>query len=322
MKWNEVVIVTTTEAAEATANLLLEVGAEGTVIEDGLDYALLVDDGSGILKDEQPFPSQEDDVLVKAYYPDNDSFVDTLALIKTEMDKMKTTALNLGKYQLRINDLEESDWEHSWKAFYHPIRITRYLTVVPFWEKYEKAQPDEKIILMDPGMAFGTGTHPTTRLSLEALETVVRGGEKVLDVGTGSGVLSIAAKALGADEVQAFDIDEIATRQAIENIAYNDYASDIAIRPNNLLKGIEDAQADIIVANILAEILLLMVEDAWNNLKNGGYFILSGIINLKRQELEDTLLAQGFTVEQAKISGDWHCLICKKEVDMDECNAI
>lgn len=317
MNWNEVIIVTTTEAVDATANLLLEAGAKGTVIEDDWDYASLQDDGSGILKDELPLPAGDQEVLVKAYYPGVDSFPDTLAIIKARMDKMKKFGLNLGKYELRINDIKEEDWEHSWKAFYHPIRITRYLTVVPHWESYQPSQVDEKIIIMDPGMAFGTGTHPTTRLSLEALETTLRGGEKVLDVGTGSGVLSIAAKALGAGTVQAFDIDEIATRQAKENIAFNRYAHDVTVEPNNLLEGIENSEADLIVANILAEILILMVEDAWNNLKNGGYFILSGIIHSKREELENSLLQQGFVLEQSKVMGDWHCLICKKEVEQD-----
>ncbi|MGP6146329.1 50S ribosomal protein L11 methyltransferase [Jeotgalibaca sp. A122] len=317
MKWNEVVIVTTTEAVEATANLLMEAGAKGTVIEDEWDYVHLQDDGFGILKDEHPVPTEEQDVFVKAYYPDSESFNETLALIKASMVKMKDAHLNLGKYSLLINDVKEEDWEHSWKAYYHPVRITRYLTVVPFWESYEKEQSDEKLLVMDPGMAFGTGTHPTTRLSLEALETTIRGGEKVLDVGTGSGVLSIAAKAFGAGEVKAYDIDEIATRQAKENIALNAYATDVTVEPNNLLRGIHNAEADLIVANILAEILLLMVEDAWNNLKNGGYFILSGIINSKREELEVALLAQGFILEQAKVMGDWHCLICKKEVDAE-----
>ncbi|QIK50656.1 50S ribosomal protein L11 methyltransferase [Jeotgalibaca porci] len=317
MKWNEVIIVTTTEAVEATANLMLEAGAKGTVIEDGLDYANLIDDGSGILKDERPLPGEEDDVLVKAYYPDTESFLETLALIKDSMANMTITELNLGKYTLLINDVKEEDWENSWKAYYYPVRITRYLTVVPFWETYEKEQEDEKLLVMDPGMAFGTGTHPTTKLSLEALETTIRGGEKVIDVGTGSGVLSIAAKALGAEEVHAFDIDEIATRQAKENIALNQYANDVTVEPNNLLNGIKNANADLIVANILAEILMLMVDDAWDNLKDNGYFILSGIINSKREELEEKLLSRGFVIEQAKISGDWHCLICKKEVEMD-----
>lgn len=312
MKWNEVTIVTSTEAVEAIAHLFLEVGAKGSVVEDEMDYALLEDDGFGILKEKRPKPDGKHDVFVKAYFPESDSFPDTLKNIQNKMNQMREIDLYLGKFELLINDVREEDWENSWKKYYHPIRITRYLTVVPFWERYEPKQHDEKLIIMDPGMAFGTGTHPTTWLSLEALETTIRGGEKVLDIGTGSGVLSIAAKALGADDVYAFDIDEVATRQSKSNIALNDYAADVVVRDNDLLKGIEHAEADIIVANILAEILLLMVEDAWHNLKEEGHFILSGIIASKRNELVAALLEQGFELEQEKISGDWHCLICKK----------
>ncbi|MDE1547881.1 50S ribosomal protein L11 methyltransferase [Jeotgalibaca caeni] len=317
MNWNEVIIITTTEAADATANLFMEVGAKGTAIEDEMDYIMLQDDGFGQLKDYRPMPEKEHDVLVKAYFAESESFADTLRAIREKMTEMRKIDLSLGKYELIVNDVKEEDWEHSWKQYYHPIRITRYLTVVPFWEKYEPQEPDEKLITMDPGMAFGTGTHPTTRLSLEALETTLRGGEKVLDVGTGSGVLSIAAKALGATEVYAFDIDEVATRQSKTNIAWNEYAKDVVVEANNLLSGIQNAEADVIVANILAEILMLMIEDAWNNLKENGSFILSGVIHSKKAELVEALLNQGFVIEQEKISGDWHCFICKKQVEED-----
>ena len=164
-------------------------------------------------------------------------------------------------------------------------------------------------------MAFGTGTHPTTRLSIEALEAVMRGGEKVIDVGTGSGVLSIAAKAMGADTVYAYDIDEIATRVSKENIAYNAYASDVIVKENNLLVGIADQEADIIVANILAEILLLLLPDAYKNLKDDGYFILSGIIESKKAELIAALISNGFEIEQEKQMKDWVCLICTKNLE-------
>lgn len=315
MKWNEVVIITTTEAADATANLLVEAGAQGTVIEDELDYINLQDDGFGQLKDSRDIPEFGHDVFVKAYYPDEKLFKDTLNVIRKKMSEMTAMGLTLGKYELLINDVKEEDWEHSWKQFYHPIRVTRYLTIVPFWEKYKPVQVDEKILLMDPGMAFGTGTHPTTRLSLEALETVVSGGEKVLDVGTGSGILSIASKALGAGEVFAYDIDSVAIKQTKMNVELNGYTSQIAIEKNSLLEGIHDACADIIVANILAEILLLMIEDAWNNLKNNGVFILSGIIDSKKEELLEVLVEQGFIIEEIKNSKDWYCVICKKELE-------
>lgn len=315
MRWNEVAIIATTEAAEATANVLIEAGAAGTAIDDEMDYINLKDDGFGWVKEERPVPPKDHPVTISAYYPDNAAFPEILQKIKQGLEKVKVTGLDLGRAELVINDVREEDWETAWKQYYHPIRVTRFLTIVPYWEEYVPSDPEEKLLVMDPGMAFGTGTHATTRLSLEALETVMRGGERVLDVGTGSGVLSIAAKALGAAEVQAFDIDEVATSVAKNNLAFNAVAEDVIVRENNLLTGIKDAEADIIVANILAEILLLMVEDAWCNLKAGGYFILSGIIRSKRDELEEALLRTGFVLEQAKAMGDWHCLIMRKEVE-------
>lgn len=321
MIWNEVVIITSTEAAEAAAELLQEAGAKGTVIEDEWDYILLKDDGFGQIKEQRTISEKNHDVFVKAYFMDADSFSETLQTIKIAMERLQQSGLSLGRFELVVNNVKEEDWENSWKAYYHPVRLTRYLTIVPFWEDYVPEQEDEKLIRMDPGMAFGTGTHPTTRLSLEALETTLRGGEKVLDVGTGSGVLSIAAKLLGAAEVQAFDIDRVATRQAKLNISLNSFAAGIDVKENNLLAGIQES-ADVIVANILAEILLKMVKDTWNLLKEGGYFILSGVIRSKRDELLEELLDTGFILEEEKIMGDWHCLICRKEVERESCSDI
>lgn len=315
MKWNEVIIITTSEAVDATANLLMDVGAGGTVVEDEMDFVLLQNDGLGQIKDEQAMPASNRDVLVKAYFSDSDAFTDTMQLIKEKMLQLKDVGLELGKFELIINDIKEEDWENAWKQYYHPIRLTRFLTIVPFWEEYEPEQTDEKVLLMDPGMAFGTGTHPTTRLAVEALELTMRGNEKIFDVGTGSGILSIAAKALGAGDVYAYDLDEVATRQAKKNIALNNLESEITVKENNLLTGVVDGQADIIVANILAEILLLMIEDAWNNLKDKGYFILSGIIFSKKEELETALEKQGFVIEQIKASKDWYCFICVKNME-------
>jgi ribosomal protein L11 methyltransferase len=185
------------------------------------------------------------------------------------------------------------------------------LTIVPSWEEYTAQHTDEKIITLDPGMAFGTGTHPTTRLTLQALEVTLRGGETVLDVGTGSGVLSIASKYLGAKDVYAFDLDEVAVQAAQENMDLNPIASDVSVSANDLLKGIE-TPADVIVANILADIIVLMVPDAWRLLKSDGTLIVSGIIHEKKQMVIDTLEAQGFEVDQVFQQKDWYAIILKK----------
>lgn len=315
MEWNEIKIETATEAVEAVSNILMEAGAKGVSIEDELDFVNLQDDGFGQIKEERELPSEDNPVYVMAYYLNNETFQDTVLYIREKLKQLEKVDLKIGKNELQINQVKEEDWENSWKAYFHPIRITRYLTIVPFWESYSPADDKELLIQLDPGMAFGTGTHPTTSLSLEALEAVMRGGETILDVGTGSGVLSIAAKAMGAKTVYAYDIDEVATRVSKENIAHNPYAADVIVKENNLLVGIENQEADIIVANILAEILEKLIPDAWNNLKEDGYFILSGIIDNKKEDLLKVLFRQGFELEQTKQMKDWVCLICKKAVE-------
>ena len=315
MEWNEVKGVTATEAVEAVSNILMEAGAKGVAIDDELDFVNLQDDGFGQIKEERALPEEGHAVYIMAYYPNNAGFQDTVLFIKEQLAELEKIDLKIGRNELQINEVKEEDWENSWKEYFHPIRLTRFLTIVPYWEEYTPEDEKEMLIQLDPGMAFGTGTHPTTRLSIEALEAVMRGGEKVIDVGTGSGVLSIAAKAMGADTVYAYDIDEIATRVSKENIAYNVYASDVIVKENNLLVGIADQEADIIVANILAEILLLLLPDAYKNLKDDGYFILSGIIESKKAELIAALISNGFEIEQEKQMKDWVCLICTKNLE-------
>jgi len=160
-------------------------------------------------------------------------------------------------------------------------------------------------------MAFGTGTHPTTSLTLQALETVLRGGETLLDVGTGSGVLSIAAKYLGAKDVYAYDLDEVAVRAAKENMDMNEVAKDVHVAANDLLNGIT-IESDVIVANILADIILLMIPDAWRLLKQTGRLIVSGIIEEKKQMVIDAMKEQGFVVDQIFQQKDWYAIILKK----------
>ena len=205
----------------------------------------------------------------------------------------------------------EEAWATAWKKYYHPVRISRYLTIVPSWENYQPLQEDEKIITLDPGMAFGTGTHPTTRLTLQALEVYLRGGETVLDVGTGSGVLSIASKYLGAKDVFAYDLDEVAVRSAQENMAMNPIAHDVTVQANDLLQGVT-VPADLIVANILADIILLMIPDAWRLLKQEGTLIVSGIIETKKQLVIDAMIAQGFEIDQLFNQKDWYAIAFKK----------
>lgn len=310
MKWYELKIATTSQAVEMISSILIEAGSAGVAIEDPMDL-ILHDDGFGQLKPElSENDLQNTEVFVSGYFPDTKNIFEIKTGIEEKLNEAVHYGLDLGKNELIMDSVSEEDWANAWKTYYKPLRISRFLTIVPSWEEYTPS-PLEQIVELDPGMAFGTGSHPTTKLSLEALEQVIRGGETVVDVGTGSGVLSIAAKALGAQNVYAFDLDEKATSIARQNIALNAYAKDIIVAENDLLKG-KSFEADIIVANILADILVHLVDDAWHNLKFGGYFILAGIIQSKRDMLAEKLVEKGFDIVQENRMKDWVSLICQK----------
>lgn len=311
MKWHEVKVETGSTAVEAVSNILMEAGASGVAIEDALDAENYQTDGFGELLEKENFTELEEGALVMAYFPETIFLPEILPAIKSRLGKLPDFGLDIGKNLVTVSVVAESDWATAWKKYYHPVRITRYLTIVPSWEEYTPACADEKVIILDPGMAFGTGTHPTTSLTLQALESVLRGGETVLDVGTGSGVLSIACRHLGAGEVYAYDLDEVAVRAARENMDMNPIAEDVHVSANDLLTGVE-IEADVIVANILADIIVLMLDDAWRLLKKEGHLIISGIIEDKRDMILEAVYTQGFETAQIFQEQDWYTMILKK----------
>jgi ribosomal protein L11 methyltransferase len=210
---------------------------------------------------------------------------------------------------MKISEVDEEDWATAWKKYYHPEKISETVTVVPTWEDYTPSE-GEKIISLDPGMAFGTGTHPTTVLCVRAIEKYVKPGHTVLDVGTGSGVLSVAASLFGATKIQAMDLDNVAVTVAKDNCVVNNVGDLVEVFQNNLLNGIE-TKADVIVANILAEIIVLFTDDVARLLNEDGVFITSGIIEDKKQRVIDALEASGLEiVEENKIS-EWVSLVAK-----------
>lgn len=313
MKWSELSIHTTNEAVEAVSNILHEAGASGVVIEDSDELGREREDLFGEIYSLNPDDFPVDGVRVKAYLAETSFLLETVEEIKLAINNLTNFDIDLGHNVVSVQEVDEEDWATAWKKYYHPVKISNRFTIVPTWEDYERVNTDELIIELDPGMAFGTGTHPTTVMCLQALETTVQTDSSVIDVGTGSGVLSIGAAKLGASKIHALDLDEVAVRSAIENIALNKVDHIVRVTHGNLLDNV-DEQADIVVANILAEIIMTFTDDAFTIVKEGGLFITSGIIATKKDDVRESLQHAGFEIEEVMMMEDWVTIISRKPV--------
>ncbi|MCJ7841826.1 50S ribosomal protein L11 methyltransferase [Lederbergia sp. NSJ-179] len=312
MKWNEISIHTTNEAVEAICNILHEAGASGVVIEDPLELTKERENWFGEIIELNPDDYPEEGVIIKAYLPINSFIGETINSIKQEISDLTHYDIDIGKNHVSTTEVKEEDWEQAWKQYYHPAKISRRFTIVPTWEDYQKVSSDELIIELDPGMAFGTGTHPTTVMSIQALEKIIKAGDTVVDVGTGSGVLSIAAALLNAKNVIALDLDEIAVESAEQNIALNQLQEKIEVRKGDLLNGLEIDNVDVIVANILADVIIRLTKDAASLVRKNGYFITSGIIQPKKQEVQTALIQGGFEITETLVMEDWVTFIARR----------
>lgn len=311
MKWSEISIHTTHEAVEAISNILHEAGAGGVVIEDPNDLIKERDASFGEVYELNPDDYPEEGVIIKAYLPVNSFLGETVEAIKQAINNLLLYDIDIGKNKITISEVNEEEWATAWKKYYNPVKISEKFTIVPTWETYEPVSSDELIIELDPGMAFGTGTHPTTVMCIQALEKYMKPGDTVIDVGTGSGILSIAAAMLGAKSVRALDLDPVAVDSARLNVKLNKVQHIVTVSQNNLLDHIEE-QANVIVANILAEIILRFVDDAYRLLEKNGYFITSGIIQAKKQEVKEGLTKAGFAIEETLVMEDWIAFIARK----------
>jgi ribosomal protein L11 methyltransferase len=311
MKWSEISIHTTNEAVEPISNILHEAGASGVVIEDPNDLTKDREQVFGEIYQLDPGDYPEEGVIVKAYLPLNSFLGEAVEEIKEAISTLVSFDIDIGHNKVTISEINEEEWANAWKKYYNPVKISEKFTIVPTWESYEKVSNDELIIELDPGMAFGTGTHPTTVMCIQAIESTVKPGDSVIDVGTGSGVLSIAAALLGASNIRAYDLDDIAVKTARVNVKLNKVNHAITVSQNNLLNDITEP-ADVIVANILAEIILRFVNDAFRLVKPGGYFITAGIIQQKKQDVKSALVEAGFEIEETLTMEDWVSFIAKR----------
>ncbi|MBB3108969.1 ribosomal protein L11 methyltransferase [Paenibacillus phyllosphaerae] len=322
MKWHEITIETMEEAQEMISNFLHELDAGGVSIEESGTLNKQRDTSLGQWYEHPLNDIPEGHAIIKAYFSETVDPDGIIATIRPRIEELRQYDINPGDFVITKALVDDEDWATAWKQYFKPIRVSERLTIKPTWEEYTPA-PDERIIELDPGMAFGTGTHPTTALCLRTLESVIRGDEEVIDVGTGSGILAIGAMKLGARRVLALDLDPVAVSSATENTRLNGLEADIQVYLSDLLGILESnngqqaeiqvsVPVDVVVANILAEIILLFIDDVYAALKPGGTYIASGIWKNKEEDVEAGLIAAGFTIKDRQRDQDWIAFVAVK----------
>ena len=311
MDWIEVIVHTNTPGAELVSELLMQEGASGTMTEDRADVPdPAKPNGYWEIIDPAMIAAMPEDVLVHAWFEADGRIPDRLRSLRERLGALSRTAEGLGALTLDTANVRDEDWSETWKQFYKPFRAGRTLVVKPTWERWD-AEPGDRIIEMDPGMAFGSGTHETTGMCLALLEEAVSGGEKVIDVGTGSGILAIGAALLGASEVLAIDIDPDAVKVARENIRHNGLEGKIRAVQGNLL----DDQAEtcrVCVANIIADVICAFAAPLKAHIVPGGLFICSGIIREREEDVRAALLAAGYEILKTEHRGEWTAMLSRR----------
>lgn len=256
-------------------------------------------------------PEETEIVTVSAYYPEDEELSGRLSAIKEGLSGIEKRIGSFQVGQLRFRKVSEKDWANEWKQYFHTTKIGSQIVIKPDWESYTPTA-EEKVIELDPGMAFGTGTHATTRMCIERLEELVTPNIDVYDVGTGSGILAMTAALMGARSIHAIDIDGKAVEVAKENIAKNHLSNRITVKKGNLLDD-ADEKADLIVANIIADIIIMLLPDAFKKLRQGGLFLASGVIKERLCDVEKAARQNGFTVLDVKNRAGWTAITMRKD---------
>ena len=306
MDWMEYTVLTTTEASDLISQVLMDAGSSGTMIEDKNDVAANQrPEGQWDIIDEAIAQRIGDDVKVTGYYEVDERLRDRILHIESELNRLRgmDLGMDLGKLETRQHSVAEEDWTESWKKAFRPFRLGSHMVVKPSWESVD-AQPGDHIIEIDPGMAFGTGTHETTGMCVELVEQYVKPGDRVIDIGTGTGILAIAAAHMGAGHVLATDLDAVAVRVAKENAEINGFAGTIDVRCGDLLDVVQES-GDVVIANIIADVIIGLAAPVRQRIVDGGIFICSGIAANRLQDVLDALNDSGYTVLKSLTRGEW-----------------
>ena len=306
MNWIAMTVRTTSPGAEAVSAMLMDLGIMGAMIEDKADIAANQRPSGfwDILGDELA-EAMEDDVKVTSYIPADERAQDTLAHVREGLRRLAAMDLGFdaGKLALEVSGMDDEDWAENWKKQYKPFRLGSTFVVKPSWEDYA-AKDGDRIIEIDPGMAFGSGTHETTGMCVALLEENVKPGMSVIDVGTGTGILAIAAAKMGAGTVLATDLDPMATKVAAENIALNGLSDKIAVKTGDLLETVS-GECDVMVANIIADVICMMASPAKGFIRKGGMFICSGIARERQDEVLSALREAEYESITVREMGEW-----------------
>ena len=307
--WIEIRVITKSEALEPVSGIFYGLDCKGVAIEDPND---ILEREQGPLTwdfaDINVLEHKGEVAVVKAYFSEEDNIEEVLEYINEKMKELKEIGIDIGLGKVESEKMHEEDWANNWKKYYKPTKIGERIVVKPIWEEYEP-KGNELILELDPGMAFGTGTHETTRMCIQALDKYVKEDSTVFDVGCGSGILAIAAAKLGAKKAVGVDLDPVAVESANENVGLNNL-DNIEILYGNLVEVI-DGKADIVVANIIAEVICILTEDVKRVLKKDGYFITSGIIHDRVDMVTNKLEEIGFEVIEINKDGEWNCIVAK-----------
>ncbi len=311
MDWIRFTVKTTTEGSDVVSEILSEVSAGGVIIEDASDikaYNRPKEEWDYI--DEHLADSYDAEVCVRGFVSDDDSAADAEKLIKERLEEIKANAPDFpwGTLSLIREKIKDENWSENWKKYYKPFKPGKYIVIKPSWEEYDP-QKGDIVLELDPGAAFGTGSHETTKMCICFLEDFVENGKTVMDVGCGTGILAMCAYLLGAKSVKAIDIDAEAVKVAQANMTRAGF--DISVECGNLLDGTFE-HVDIIVANIIADAVMKLAPAAFDQLNENGIYITSGIINERADEVEAKILSCGFAKLARHSLGEWTAFAWRK----------
>lgn len=313
MKWCEISIQTSHEAVELIAEIFRDLGASGVVIEDPELVNDYITSGKWDYTD-IPIAKETEVVVEKAYLPVNGELEGRIQTLRQEIKALESRGVNTAPAVLTTAELQDEDWSDTWKQYFHTEKPGERVVIKPTWEEYEP-KDDEVVIELDPGAAFGTGTHATTSMCIRQLEKLVKPGMTVFDVGTGSGILSIISAKLEAKNIQAVDYDDSVLKIVEENLEQNNVQDIISVAQSDLMQNVH-GKAELVIANIIADIIIRLFDQLDEHLEKGGTLLTSGIIE---DRIEDVLAAaekHGYGVVERLENKGWACIIFKRKADM------